>query len=144
MIELKPDKRGYNDRKYLTLRGTGTLGDGENLKLSLGETVVCGRSRHCDWSLKRTPAYLKADGDAREEIKQSVAFRSVSRQHVRIAFLAPDMVDIENLSSNGTFVDGSRIDRVVLKDCETRAHAIQLGPKGVILHLEPGSLPLAD
>ncbi|MDJ0974902.1 MAG: FHA domain-containing protein [Planctomycetota bacterium] len=144
MIELKPETRGYNDRKYLKLRGTGSLGDGENLKLSLGETVVCGRSRHCDWSLKRTPKYLMADDGEREQIKQSVEFRSVSRQHVRIAFLAPDMVDIENLSSNGTYVDGNRVDRIVLKDCETREHAIQLGPKGVILHLEPGSLPLPD
>ena len=142
MIELKPSKHGYNDRKYLKLRGTGPWGEGENLKLSLGETVVCGRSRHCDWSLKRTPTYLKAERAERDELKKGVEFRSVSRQHVRIAFLAPDMVDIENLSSNGTFVDGNRVDRIVLKDCETQAHTIQLGPKGVVLELEPGSLPL--
>ncbi len=142
MIELKPSKSGYNDRKYLTLRGTGPVGEGETLKVSLGETIVCGRSRHCDWSLKRTPTYLTSTDEAREEFKKSMEFRSVSRQHVRIAFLAPDMVDVENLSNNGTFVDGNRVDRIVLKDCDTARHTIQLGPKGVVLALEPGSLPL--
>ena len=142
MIQVKATKNGYNDRKFLQLRGTGDLGDGETLKLSMGETIVVGRSRHCDWSLKRTPAYLTSTGDRRDRIKKSIAFRSVSRQHVRISFLAPDMVDVENLSSNGTIVDGSRVDRIVLKDCETQAHSIQLGPSGVILELEPGSLPV--
>lgn len=142
MIEVRNRKNGYNDRKYLTLRGTGPLGDGETLKLSLGETIVCGRSRHCDWSLKRAPAYLQSAGESRDSIRESLAFRSVSRQHVRIAFLAPDMVDVENLSSNGTVVDGSRVDRIVLKDCERATHAIRLGPEGVVLSLEPGSLPL--
>ena len=142
MIQVKATKNGYNDRKFLQLRGTGDLGEGEILKLSMGETIVVGRSRHCDWSLKRTPAYLISEGDRREEIRTSIAFRSVSRQHVRISFLAPDMVDVENLSSNGTIVDGNRVDRIVLKDCETVAHTIQLGPSGVILELEPGSLPV--
>ena len=142
MIQVKPTKHGYNDRKYLQLRGTGDLGEGETLKLSMGETIVVGRSRHCDWSLKRTPAYLTSTGKRRKAIKESLAFRSVSRQHVRISFLAPDMVDIENLSSNGTLVDGDRVDRLVLKDCEVQSHTIQLGPQGLILELEPGSLPV--
>lgn len=142
MINVRPGEPGYNSRRYLTLRGTGELGTGENLKISLGETVVCGRSRHCDWSLKRTPTYLKAENGEREEITNSMTFRSTSRQHVRIAFLAPDMVDIENLSNNGTLVDGNLVDRIVLKDCATATHTIQLGPQGVMLRLEPGGLPI--
>lgn len=142
MINLRPGQPGYNNRRYLTLRGTGPLASGENLKVSLGETVVCGRSRHCDWSIKRTPTYLKSQDGARDKITKSAAFRTTSRQHVRIAYLAPDMVDIENLSNNGTLVDGNLVDRIVLKDCATETHTIQLGPEGVILHLEPGGLPL--
>lgn len=142
MIEVKPDAKGYNTRQYLTLKGESELAQGEMLKLSLGETIICGRSRHCDWSLKRTPNYLMSNDEDRKMIRKSLVFRSVSRQHVRIAYLSGDMVDIENLSTNGTFVDGNRVDRIVLKDCETTPHTIQLGPAGVVLRLEPGSLPL--
>lgn len=142
MIEVKPHRPGYDTRRYLTLRGLGPLGEGETLKLSLGETIVCGRSRHCDWSLKRTPAFLMADEEEREALRGSLAFRSVSRRHVRIAFLAADMLDIENLSTNGTFVDGHKVDRLILKDCITEAHEIRLGPAGVVLRLEPGALPV--
>ena len=61
---------------------------------------------------------------------------------MRIAYLASDMVDIENLSPNGTIVDGHQVDRIILKDCDAQSHTIQLGPAGVILELEPGSLPV--
>ena len=142
MIEVKPKPGGFHGRPYLALRGTGKLGSGELLKLSMGETIVCGRSRHCDWSLKRAPAYLTGDDIIRKAIRESLAFRSVSRRHVRIAYLASDMVDIENLSPNGTIVDGHQVDRIILKDCDAQSHTIQLGPAGVILELEPGSLPV--
>ena len=141
MIEVKDNPNGF-ENTYLSLRGLGELGDGQTLKVNLGETVVCGRSRHCEWSLKRTPAYLKSENSGRRAIQKSVAFRSVSRRHVRIAFLARDMVELENLSGNGTLLDGHRIDRIVLNDCMERNHTIQLGPEGVILELEPGSLPV--
>lgn len=141
MIEIKKGDASYSPGPSLVLRGTGRLGEGEMIKISMGETVVVGRSRHCDWSLKRSPGYLKSEGDEREAITKSLEFRSVSRQHLRIAFLAEDMVELENLSANGTFLDGNRLDRIVLRDCLERTHAIRLGPKGVLLELAPGSLP---
>ena len=142
MIQVKNEDNGYDDSVYLSLRGRGDLGDGQTLKLSLGETIVCGRSRHCEWSLKRAPGYLKTEKKARRAIQESLTFRSVSRRHVRIAFLAKDQVELENLSTNGTLLDGHRIDRIVLDDCLDKAHTIQLGPRGVTLELEPGSLPV--
>ena len=142
MIDLRDDGRGYDDRHYLALHGIGEMGDGETLKLCLGESVVCGRSRHCEWSLKRTPTYLKSRDGAREELRTSVAWRATSRRHVRITYLAPDMVDVENLSANGTLVDGHKVDRIVLTDCRERPHTIQMGPQGVTLELKPGSLPV--
>ena len=71
-----------------------------------------------------------------------MAWRSTSRRHCRITYIAPDMVDIENLSSNGTLVDGHQVDRIVLTDCRERGHEITLGPHGITLALEPGALPI--
>ena len=141
MIEVKEGASGYSPTTWLTLKGMGELGAGELIKISMGETVICGRSRHCDWSLKRAPAWLKSEGEERDEIQRSLEFRSVSRRHLRITFLAEDMVELENLSANGTFLDGNRVDRIVLKDCTQRTHIIRLGPAGVTLELTPGSLP---
>ena len=68
--------------------------------------------------------------------------KSVSRKHARISYIAPDMVEIENLSGNGTLVDGKLVDKIILTDCREKTHKIQLGPRGVLLRLQPGSLPI--
>lgn len=142
MMNLKPGENGYDSNHYLSVRGLGNLAEGQNVKVSLGETIVVGRSRHCDWSLRRAPHYLKTPVGQRAEIQNDLAFNSVSRRHARISYLAPDMVEVENLSGNGTLVDGKLVDKIVLTDCRSEAHRIQLGPKGVILELQPGSLPV--
>ena len=66
----------------------------------------------------------------------------MSRRHVRLTYLAPDKLEVENLSGNGTLVDGQPVDKLVLTDVRSREHRIQLGPEGVVLSLEPGSLPV--
>ena len=142
MIEVRSGTVGYDQDCYLALKGEGDLAAGQNLKLSLGETVEVGRSRHCDWSLKRAPAYLKTEGKERLALHKDLEYCSVSRKHLTIAFLAKDMVELKNLSTNGTFVDGKRIDRIVLDDCTTAEHVIRLGPHGPTLRLSPGSLPV--
>jgi pSer/pThr/pTyr-binding forkhead associated (FHA) protein len=141
MIQLKPRDGDYDARHWLSLKGTG-IGEGETLKVNLGETVLAGRSRWCEWSLKRTPAYLKDENGTRQDLRASLSWRSVSRRHCRITYLSPDMVDVENLSANGTLVDGHRVDRILLTDCRTKPHLIQLGALGVTLELGPGSLPI--
>jgi pSer/pThr/pTyr-binding forkhead associated (FHA) protein len=142
MMNLKPGDNGYDSSHYVAVRGLGKLAEGQNVKINLGETIVVGRSRHCDWSLRRAPQYLKTPAGERGNINEDLAFSSVSRRHARISYLAPDMVEVENLSGNGTLVDGKRVDKIVLTDCRMTPHRIQLGPKGVILELQPGSLPV--
>ncbi|MHC5010297.1 MAG: FHA domain-containing protein [Planctomycetota bacterium] len=142
MIQLQRKEDGYDHTHYVSIRGVGEDLDGENLQVNLGESVVCGRSRHCDWSLKRTPVFLKNENGQRDVLRRSLAWRTTSRRHVRITYLAPDLVDIENLSQNGTYVDGSRVDRIFLEDCRTTRHRIRLGPKGAVIELGPGSLPV--
>ena len=142
MIQIRPDEVRYDDRHYLRLRGRSGLLDGEAVKVSLGETVVIGRSRTCQLSLKTTPRFLKDDAGERQRIRESLAFRAVSRRHVRISYLGPDLVEIENLSPNGTLVDGHRIDRMLIGDVRRRAHEIRLGPHGDTLELAVGSVEL--
>lgn len=135
--EISAEEVPYDGRFLLALRGTGEFGEGSHLPIRLGQTVVVGRSRHCDWSLKRTPAWLRSPDGERDEVRQSMPWRTTSRRHCRIAYIAPDLVDVENLSANGTIVDGHRVDRIVLTDCRQRAHTIRLGPQGVTLELRP-------
>lgn len=61
---------------------------------------------------------------------------------MKFTYVSPDMVEVENLSPNGTYLDGHKIDRVMLTDCRTKPHAIRLGPHGVTLELVPGALPI--
>jgi pSer/pThr/pTyr-binding forkhead associated (FHA) protein len=125
----------YDDRHVLALCGTGELGEGSHLPIRLGESVVVGRSRHCDWSLKRTPGWLRKPDAERVRIRKSLPWRATSRRHCRISYIAPDIVDVENLSINGTIVDGHKVDRIVLTDCRRHPHSIRLGPDGVTLQL---------
>lgn len=141
-MNLNPEKNGYDDKHYLSVRGLGELAEGQTVKINLGETIVVGRSRHCDWSLRRAPTYLKSAPSGRTAIKNNLAFNSVSRKHATISYVAPDMVEVKNLSINGTLVDGKLVDKIVLNDLREKGHRIQLGPKGVILELEQGSLPV--
>jgi hypothetical protein len=59
---------------------------------------------------------------------------------VRITYLAPDVVEILNLSPNGTLVDGHRVDRILLDDVRRTRHEIRLGPHGDRLELVCGSV----
>jgi len=142
-MHLRPEESGgAAPEHWVGLRGVGELAAGQQLKIGVGETILIGRSRHCDWSLRRTPRFLKSDKAARKAIKADTLYSSVSRKHTRISYLAPDMLQIENLSGNGTLVDGRAVDKLVLSDIRTQPHRIQLGPQGVVLELTPGSLPL--
>ncbi|MDA1194978.1 MAG: FHA domain-containing protein [Planctomycetota bacterium] len=129
-------------RHWVTLRGLGSLGQGQQVNLHLGAVIIAGRSRHCDWSLRRTPRFLMSDAAGRKALRAQLEFTSVSRRHVRLRYVAPDQLEIENLSGNGTYVDGVPIEHLVLTDIRTKAHHLRLGPAGVELELRPGSLPL--
>jgi pSer/pThr/pTyr-binding forkhead associated (FHA) protein len=142
MIQIEANQPAYDDRHYVLLRGREGVAAGERLKVSLGETVYVGRSRSCQFSLKKTPAFLRDRDGARRRIRSMLGYRSTSRRHVRIAYLAEDLVEIENLSRNGTLVDGHRVDRLFLRDARRERHEIRLGRHGDVLVLEPGSLPI--
>lgn len=110
----------------LRIRGVRGFLQGEELLLKRGDEVVVGRSRHCDLSVRRSTRYLeRAD---RNSVSESEAWRSVSRAHARIAFHRPDHIVIEDLSANGSFLDGRRIEgKVNIADIESSPHVLTLG-----------------
>ena len=93
--------------------------------MEVGDVIVVGRSRSADLSVRRSARLLKRDDI--DELMRSEAFLSVSRRHVQIHYLHPDLVEVKDLSRNGTFVDGKRIDCIGLTDLKQRSHVLALG-----------------
>lgn len=111
---------------YLRLRGVRGFLEGEERLLKRGDEIVVGRSRGADLSVRRATKFLgRMD---RNDLSRSEAWRTVSRQHARIAFYGADHVVIEDLSANGTFVDGQRIEgKLRLSDLADNPREIALG-----------------
>lgn len=114
---------------------------GETVQVALGARALLGRSKACTWSLKRTLPYLQADEAARARLREEPGFAAVSRRHCRISYLAPDLLEVENLSRNGTWVDGLRVERLLVTDLRARSHTVQLGREGPLLEVVAGTLP---
>ncbi len=108
------------------LIGTAGFVDGEEYEVAVGSTMVIGRSRSCDISLQRCKAWLALDEDERDAAQD---FKTVSRKHARISYDDAESIEIEDLSSNGTFIDGDRIDRIVIDDLQERSHELLLGTR---------------
>lgn len=112
--------------QLLRIRGVRGFLQGEELLLQRGGEVVIGRSRGCDLSLRRSTRYLERED--RGSVSKSEAWRTVSREHVRIAYHRPDHIVIEDLSANGSFLDGERIDgKVNIEDLGNGSRILALG-----------------
>jgi pSer/pThr/pTyr-binding forkhead associated (FHA) protein len=110
----------------LRLKGIKGFLEGEERMLRRGDEIIVGRSRAADLSVRMSAKFL-ARSD-RHELRGSKAYRSVSRRHVRIAYYRPDHIVIEDLSANGTYVDGARVTGTLsLSDLADRAHLLGLG-----------------
>jgi pSer/pThr/pTyr-binding forkhead associated (FHA) protein len=116
--ERMGDKNATADAsRSLFLRGIAGVFKGAEYEVRLGQQVTIGRSRLCEFSAARTPECERIGRDALESNR---SYRKISRRHFRIAFLNSDMVEFEDLSTNGTFVNGAKIDRLIINDM--RAH----------------------
>jgi pSer/pThr/pTyr-binding forkhead associated (FHA) protein len=93
----------------LEVTGHGGLLAGAYHLLDAGETLVIGRSRSCDLSLRKTSAFGERP-DA-PELLRSHQFNRVSRIHCEIEYRGDGHVQIRDLSRNGTIVDGVRVGR---------------------------------
>lgn len=109
----------------LVVRGLRGFLGGEEQRVSVGETLIIGRSRRAGLSTRRAKK-LKARPDW-EKVIGTAAFLTVSRRHTRIEHVTPGVVEITDLSSNGTILDGRPIVRETVTDLAERMHILRVG-----------------
>lgn len=107
------------------LLGTAGMAEGETYVLTEGIEIVIGRSRSCPVSMRRAANYLRASASVRDNDHD---FNTVSRRHVRL-FVAAGKVDIEDLSSNGTFVGGEPLTGRTTIDLSLGPCSLRLGTR---------------
>ena len=107
------------------LLGTAGMAEGESYVLTEGIEIVIGRSRSCPVSMRRAANYLRASASVRDNDHD---FNTVSRRHVRL-FVAAGKVDIEDLSSNGTFVGGEALTGRTTVDLSLGPCSLRLGTR---------------
>ncbi len=107
-----------------TLRGIEGHVKGEEMSLEYGRTIVVGRSRSCDFSLRRIASWLEKSGEEREKDR---SFKTVSGKHFEITMYNVGSIEIVNLSPNGTYVDGKRVDKIVIDDINENSHEVKIG-----------------
>lgn len=111
-----------------TLIGVAGHVKGEEMKLEYGKTIVVGRSRSADFSLRRMKAVAAMSDEEREKDQE---LRTVSGRHFEITMYNLNSIEIVNLSPNGTCVDGKFVDKIVIDDVATRPHEIRIGSQEV-------------
>jgi hypothetical protein len=109
----------------VVIRGVKGFLEGERFVLRVGEAMVIGRSRRADVSTRRAER-LRAREDW-QRILRKEPFLTVSRRHVRLHFLHPGLLEIKDISANGTYLDGRRIDCVAVTDLNERSHLLAVG-----------------
>ncbi|MEK7866991.1 MAG: FHA domain-containing protein [Planctomycetota bacterium] len=110
----------------LILRGVEGLVEGEVFPLSYGQTVILGRSRNCDISLKKSRKYQTL---TEEQKKNDTDFLSVSRRHTKISFYNSQSIEIEDMSANGTYVNGEKVSKKVIGDIKEKSYELRLGTR---------------
>lgn len=108
----------------ILIQGVRGLAKGEKFRLQEGQTIVIGRSRKCDFSLRRSFAYLRLTPQERSQQKN---FQAISRQHCRISFINKSTLEIEDISRHGTQVNGKEIRRVIITDIDRKTYHLLLG-----------------
>jgi pSer/pThr/pTyr-binding forkhead associated (FHA) protein len=111
-------------RRVPTLIGISGHFTREVYPLGYGKSVVVGRSREADFSLRRTEKYRTTSQEQREKDEEAL---TVSGRHFQITVYNLSSIEIKNLSPNGTYVDGKLIETVVLDDISKRSHVIKFG-----------------
>ncbi len=109
----------------LVVRGLRGFLAGEEKRIAVGESLVLGRSRRAGLSTRRAKK-LKARPDW-EKVIGTAAFLTVSRRHTRIDHVSPGVIEITDLSSNGTYLDGKQIAKETVSDLAEKTHVLGVG-----------------
>jgi pSer/pThr/pTyr-binding forkhead associated (FHA) protein len=109
----------------LILKGTKGLAEGETFYINYGEAITIGRAHDCDISYHK---FKKYPTEVKPSEKGTLA---VSRKHLRISFYNTHSVELKDLSSNGTYLNGKPINKRIfiihVADSGT-SYEIKLGP----------------
>ncbi len=119
------------EKKKLVFTGVEGYCTDETFSVRVDDIKLVGRSRSCDFSMRKMNKWLSASDEEREE---STEFRSISRRHLKVQLLCEGeeyTVKFTDLSRNGTFVDQDRIGPVFeLKgEAMDEKHYVRLGDK---------------
>lgn len=109
--------------KNLLIVGTDGYINGEEFKMPFGNTLSIGRSRSADISYRMMRSY----SEMTEEERDSKDFLSISGIHFEINTENEKKIVIRDKSSNGTFVDGQRVDEMEINDLAEKEHEISFG-----------------
>lgn len=112
----------------LVLRGLDGGFRGIERRLRVGESVVLGRSRQCGFA----PVVSFGGIVCETEVQR---LRRMSREHARVSFCNLRHVEVEDLSRNGTLVNGQRVQRLVLDDLGEKSATLELAGFRVLLEL---------
>jgi hypothetical protein len=127
-------RAGWKLKKEATMPDIPTLVgieghvEGEEMKLEYGKTIVVGRSRSADLSLRRMNA-ITSMSDVQRDADSDL--RTVSGRHFEITMYNISSIEIVNLSPNGTYVDGKLADKIILDDVADKTHDIRMGTKEI-------------
>lgn len=119
------NRSGYDQSIVIRVRGLEGAFSGCEKKVRLGETIFVGRSKDCE-------LHPKANG----AVGLAALCKKMSRKHMRVSFCNPEHIEVEDLSSNGTFFNGKRIDRIVLRDLKESPAVFDLLGGTVIVERE--------
>lgn len=122
MTEDGTDDRGTGRR--VLVEGRGGLVDGVKVVLRSGVPLAVGRSRSCDLSFRRAAGFRRRPD--REDLLRSREFNRLSRVHCELTLLADGRVEVLDLSHNGTWVDGDRVQGTKIVDL--RHGAVHVDP----------------
>lgn len=131
----------YDGSSSVRLEGMSGLFMGEEARLLIGQAIVVGRSRLCGLSVARARECLRMTKEALEAHR---SYRKISRQHFKVAMVNAEMLEVEDLSTNGTVVDGFRVDRLLITDFASRRREIRIefGDGELILVRAAGPAPV--
>jgi len=98
----------------VVVEGRGTWFEGLRAVLEPGGVVVVGRSRSCDVSLRKSQHFRHLPD--KDDVLRSREFNRVSRIHCELTLVGPTQVEVRDLSTNGTWVDGERVHGSAVAD----------------------------
>ena len=109
----------------LVLEGKKGVTEGERFCIDYGQTTTVGRSRVCGICLARLKKYKALS----QEKKKNPEILSISRKHLQLSFFNAQCIELKDMSSNGTFLNGKRIKKEIISDIKKRPYDVRLGKR---------------